>query len=207
MIIGLISKYCDATNPLTILDFGCSSGRVLRHFDEKVTSSNWRMIGCDVQNAAIESMRADNWPQNFTIFTSTTIPHLPLEDNSVDFIYSFSVFTHTKYLWDSWLLELKRVLKPGGIMMHTAHLEYAWEFYNRNSKEQWVTENHLPDYYLKAKMDVDYLMYGDIVTSQVFWREEVLRNYWSRYLKIVEILPPSEKYSFQNRVILRKLDC
>jgi SAM-dependent methyltransferase len=204
MLMNLISEYCQLDKKSAILDFGCSSGRVLRHFEKIATTNDWSLFGCDIQNAAIESMRADNWPQNFNIFTSTAIPHLPLEDSSIDFIYSFSVFTHTKYLWDSWLLELKRILKPGGIMMHTVHLEDAWEFYYKNRSQKWVTDNHTPDVYLKPRMDVDYLMYGDATTSQVFWRKEVLVNYWSRYLELIDVLPPTEEYSFQNRVVLRK---
>ena len=189
---------------LRILDFGCSSGRVMRHFRGEVEGKNWKVLGCDIQAAAIESMRADNWSEGFEFFTSTTIPHLPLEDNSVDVIYSFSVFTHTKYLWDSWLLELKRVLRPGGLMIHTVHLETAWSFYHTNRGEAWVQASQSPEVYNTKEMNVDFLLHGDASVSQVFWRQKVLVNYWSRYFSEIEVLPPTEKYSFQHRVILRK---
>jgi len=189
---------------LKILDFGCSSGRVMRHFRSQIEKKNWKVLGCDIQAAAIESMRADNWSDGFEFFTSTTIPHLPLEDNSVDVIYSFSVFTHTKYLWDSWLLELKRVLKPGGLMIHTVHLETAWSFYHANRGEAWVRASQSPDVYNTKEMNVDFLLHGDASVSQVFWRERVLINYWSRYFSHIEVLPPTENYSFQHRVILKK---
>ncbi len=189
---------------LKILDFGCSSGRVMRHFSSQIESNGWRIYGCDIQAKAIESMRADNWSNGFEFFTCTTIPHLPFEDNSLDVIYSYSVFTHTKYLWDGWLLELKRILKPGGLMIHTVHLEKAWEFYHTNRNEKWVQESQAPEVYQTPTMEVDYLFDGDASVSQVFWKEDVLKNYWSRHFASLEILPPAAEYSFQNRVILRK---
>lgn len=189
---------------LEILDFGCSSGRVMRHFKSQIDEDNWRVFGCDIQATAIESMRADNWSDGFEFFTSTTLPHLPFEDNSLDVIYSFSVFTHTKYLWDAWLLELKRILKPGGMMLHTVHLEEAWKFYHLNRSEKWVQDSQAPEVYNSPSMNVDYLFDGDASVSQVFWREEIVRNYWSRHFTSLKILPPSKEYSFQNRVVLRK---
>ena len=204
LILDTITKAGIMKNNLSILDFGCSSGRVLRHFEPQIRENSWRAIGCDIQARAIESMRADNWSDGFEFFTSTTLPHLPLEDNSIDVIYSFSVFTHTKYLWDAWLFELKRVLKPGGLMMHTVHLEDAWMFYNKNRNETWVQNSQVPEVYDTPEMNVDFLFDGDASVSQVFWKEEVLRNYWSRYFTSIEIFPPSKEFSFQNRVILRK---
>ncbi|CAB4567424.1 MAG: methyltransferase domain-containing protein [Actinobacteria bacterium] len=204
LILNEIKRAGIMKDGLSILDFGCSSGRVLRHFEAQVNKNGWRVIGCDIQARAIESMRADNWPDGFEFFTSTTLPHLPFEDSSIDVIYSFSVFTHTKYLWDAWLLELKRVLKPGGIMMHTVHLEDAWKFYNKNRNEKWVQDSQVPEVYNVAEMNVDFLFDGDASVSQVFWKREILENYWSRYFDSIEILPPADRFSFQNIVILRK---
>ena len=204
LIINHIKESNLYSEKLTVLDFGCSSGRVLRHFEPEIENHNWKMIGCDIQASAIESMRADNWSNGFEFFTSSTLPHLPLEDNSVDVIYSFSVFTHTKYLWDAWLLELKRVLKSGGVMIHTVHLEEAWKYYYENRDQKWVRDSQSPAVYNSPEMSVDYLFHGDASVSQVFWRESVLLNYWSRYFSEIEVLPPAEKYSFQHRVLIRK---
>jgi SAM-dependent methyltransferase len=204
LILEEIRKAGMDSNDLKILDFGCSSGRVMRHFSTKIESNGWRIFGCDIQAKAIESMRADNWSNGFEFFTSTTIPHLPFEDNSLDVIYSFSVFTHTKYLWDAWLLELKRILKPNGLMIHTVHLETAWEFYHSNRNEKWVQESQAPEVYNSPTMEVDFLFDGDASVSQVFWREEVLKNYWARYFSKLEVLPPSDENSFQHRVVIRK---
>lgn len=190
--------------PKSVLDFGCSSGRVLRHFalnNEK--DQDIKLFGCDIQAQAVESMRYNNWSKDIKFFTNTTIPHLPLPSNSIDLIYSFSVFTHTKYLWDMWLMELSRVLTANGLMIHTAHLENAWAFYYKNQNEDWVQENHTPRVYETPEMDVDYLYFGDAITSQVFWKSEVLKEFWGRYVNILEIKEPPE-YSFQNWIIAGK---
>ena len=201
-LIKVIKKYKLYKKNKSILDFGCSSGRVLRHFQAEHKKMGWILNGCDVQAKAIEWMRF-NFPSHFNIFTNTTLPHLPLPDSSVDFIYGFSVFTHIKYLWDAWLLELKRVLKPGGILVQTIHTEDAWKFYYDHNSETWVRENLTNRVYETAKMDVDYLYFGDIGVSQIFWRKDVAIRFWGRYLSVLEVRDPP-KYSFQDWIICKK---
>lgn len=185
---------------MKILDFGCSSGRVLRHFEEQRQKLNWELYGVDIQARPIEWMR-QNFPEQYQIFVGNTLPHLPFEDNTFDAIYGFSVFTHIKYQWDAWILELKRILKPGGVLMQTIHTENAWDFYYQNREVSWVRDNHTPRVFEHPKMDVPFLYYGDISVSQVFWTREVAQKYWSRYLRDVVVHPPSEKNSFQDMVV------
>jgi SAM-dependent methyltransferase len=98
-----------------MLDFGCGCGRVMRH---------WRNIrevalhGTDYNRALIAWCRA-NLP--FASFQSNgPEPALDYPDASFDFIYSFSVFTHLDAeLQLPWLVELKRVVRTGGLVMLT----------------------------------------------------------------------------------------
>lgn len=202
VIMGHVRKYATGIDKRTILDFGCSSGRVLRHFDVECREHGWQLNGVDIQAHPIEWMRY-HFPPHFQIAACSTMPHLPFADASVDFIYGISVFTHIKYLWDTWLLELKRVLKPGGLLMQTIHAEPAWEFYHENRDEGWVKSAHSAEMLAKPRMDVDYLYYGDASCSQVFWKEAVARQFWGRYLEVLEIAPPPAR-SFQNWIICRK---
>jgi SAM-dependent methyltransferase len=55
----------------------------------------------------------------FQVFRNDAVPPLPFADNSLDLIYSMSVFTHLADTWSAWLLELHRVLKPGGVLLVT----------------------------------------------------------------------------------------
>jgi SAM-dependent methyltransferase len=203
LILGHIKKYAANLRDCTILDFGCSTGRVLRHFDTERRELGWKLWGTDVQARPIEWMRY-HFPSHFQVSAGTTVPHLPFPDASIDFIYGISVFTHIKYLWDMWLLELRRVLKPSGLLLQSYHAEPAWEFYHQNRHEKWI-QNVLPAEMLKRPhMDVDYFYYGDAEVSQVFWKQSVACKFWSRYLTVLEATPPPPTNSFQNWLICRK---
>lgn len=201
-IMLVFEKYMGEMNGARVLDFGCSSGRVLRHFDAEHSNNNWDIYGCDIQAQAIEWMRR-HLPKYFNVINSSTLPHLPYEDNYFDMVYGFSVFTHIKYQWDAWLMELKRILRPGGILIQTIHTENAWRFYYENRSESWVRNNHTPRVFDSSNMDVDYLYYGDASVSQVFWKQEIAKDFWSRYFDVLELRDPPE-YSFQDWIICRK---
>jgi SAM-dependent methyltransferase len=203
LVMKQIERHYDLRDGLRILDFGCSSGRVLRHFYKENRERNWKLFGVDIQARPIEWMR-QNFPKEFCIYTGTVLPKLPFEDNSLDVIFGFSIFTHTKYLWDMWLLELRRALKPGGLLIQTFHSENAWDFYYKNQHESWVRENHSAHMLEHAQMPYDFFYYGDISVSQVFWKQETARTYWGRYFDVLDLTPPPEKYSFQDWIICRK---
>src|SRR5271154_82144 len=94
-----------------VLDFGCSSGRTIRWLAS--LSEECEIWGVDISARHIVWCQENlNPPFNFA--TVTTQPHLPFEDRYFDFIYCFSVFTHIDDLADAWLLELKRIMRPGG---------------------------------------------------------------------------------------------
>lgn len=189
LIVKYISQHCRSDRqPFRILDFGCSSGRVLRHFEEE-HAAGWELYGVDIQAHPIEWLRR-HFPLHFKVYTGSTIPSLPFPDHFFDCIYGISVFTHIKYLWDEWLLELRRVTKPGGLLIQTIHAEPAWEFYFQNRDEAWVRDNHAPEVTKHERMNVDYLYYGDATVAQVFWRAQIAREFWSRYWNVLEITSP-----------------
>jgi SAM-dependent methyltransferase len=106
-----------------ILDFGCGCGRVLRHWtnmngialhgtdqNELLVAECRRSVGfADVQANSLEK------PLNY-------------EDESFDLVYAISVFTHlSANLQEFWRNELRRVLKPGGLLLFTTHgARYLW---------------------------------------------------------------------------------
>lgn len=202
LLMEVIEKHFGAIKSANILDLGCSSGRVLRHFDSERVSLGWQLYGCDIQARAIEWMRR-NFPAHFNVITNSTLPHLPYEDATFDVIYGISVFTHIKFQWDAWLMELRRVMKPGALLMQTIHAENAWKFYHEHRNEGWVRENHCARVYDSPSMDLDYLYYGDACVSQVFWKKEIAIDFWGRYFNIVELCDPPER-SFQDWIICKK---
>jgi len=100
-----------------ILDFGCGSGRVIRHFQ---SHSQAELFGSDYNPRLI------SWCQQKLKFGSFGLnqlePPLDYPDDHFDFIYLISVFTHLSGpLQKRWLAELLRITKPGGHILFTTH--------------------------------------------------------------------------------------
>ena len=104
--------------PDTILDFGCGAGRMVRWL--KPEAERGVVWGCDIQGEHIQWLQRHLRPP-FRFFTSTTLPTLPFVDGYFGLIYAGSVFTHVGDLAQAWLLELRRIVKPGGIAYLTIH--------------------------------------------------------------------------------------
>jgi SAM-dependent methyltransferase len=99
----------------SILDFGCGCGRVIRHWHDLERP---RVHGCDY-NPYLAEWCAANLP--FARFAVNELePPLPYEDDSVDLVYSVSIFTHLdESLQRPWIEELARIARPGGLVLVT----------------------------------------------------------------------------------------
>ncbi len=203
LILGYMRDGLPALDGISIMDFGCSSGRILRHFHPDAQSQAWKLTGVDVSARRIEWMRR-NFPRDIQVYTGSFLPILPFESNSFDAIYGMSVFTHIKYLWDFWLLELRRVLKPGGLLIQSIHTEHAWRFFSEHSGEAWARDSLGPMIVDHTEMPDDYVYYGDLDKNQVFWKKDIAVEFWSRYFREVTVYPPPERYSYQNWVVAKK---
>jgi SAM-dependent methyltransferase len=106
-----------------VLDFGCATGRVLRHFATLAPGAELR--GIEINTTYIAWCR-DNLPPSVWISQGTVIPSLPFPDAHFDLVYAGSVFTHIDEFEEAWLVELRRVLKPSGVAVLTIHPERLW---------------------------------------------------------------------------------
>jgi ubiquinone/menaquinone biosynthesis C-methylase UbiE len=99
----------------SILDLGCGCGRVIRHLD---FFNGAKLIGTDYNPTLIEWCDANLKFGQFDV--NELEPPLKYADNSLDFVYALSVFTHlTESLQLLWMKELERVLRPGGYLLIT----------------------------------------------------------------------------------------
>src|SRR4029453_4095207 len=105
-----------------VLDFGCAEGRVLRFFPRRPESELW---GVDI-NAERIAWAQQHLPAPFRFATTTTAPHLPFEDNYFDLVYAVSSSPLTAGA-GAGLLEVRRVLRPGGPASPTIHDERTVE--------------------------------------------------------------------------------
>jgi SAM-dependent methyltransferase len=99
-------------NPTRVLDFGCGSGRTLRHLRE----TGWQLFGCDIDADAI------GWSRDALQFASFEVnaddPPLPYADAFFDAVYAVSVFTHfPPERQERWAAEMARVLRSGGTLV------------------------------------------------------------------------------------------
>jgi SAM-dependent methyltransferase len=99
-----------------VLDFGCGAGRTIRHLSGLIR--NGEIWGCDIDPACIAWCREHLGP-SISFVANGSDPPLPFEQERFDLVYALSVFTHIDRLWASWLLELHRVLAPGGFLVAT----------------------------------------------------------------------------------------
>jgi SAM-dependent methyltransferase len=100
------------------LDFGCSSARVLRVLSAAYPQVGWR--GCDPNGPAV-AWAGEQFPA-IDFFQSGNVPPLPLEEDSFDFVYAISIWTHfSPQLALRWFEEIRRVLRPGGHFVLTTH--------------------------------------------------------------------------------------
>jgi SAM-dependent methyltransferase len=100
------------------LDFGCSSGRVLRALHAAYPGTEWH--GCDPNEPAIAWARKSLPGIDF--FVSADEPPLPLADASLDLAYAISIWSHFEpELGGRWFEEMHRLIRPGGHLVCTTH--------------------------------------------------------------------------------------
>lgn len=104
---------------ISILDWGCGPGRIIRHMPD-VVNNNCKFFATDY-NAKSIAWCSENLPK--VQFNKNELnASLPYNDNSMDVIYGISIFTHlSEQLHYDWFNELFRVLKPNGIMLLSMH--------------------------------------------------------------------------------------
>lgn len=100
------------------LDFGCSSGRVLRVLAAAFPDVEW--LGCDPNGPAINWANATLPAGRF--FTNGDEPPLELEAGSLDLAYAISIWSHFEpELGLRWFDEMARLVRPGGHLVLTTH--------------------------------------------------------------------------------------
>lgn len=102
----------------SILEFGCGTGRLTQYLATLAPQA--AVYGCDVSAELVAQCRRRCPRGQFLV--NRWAPPLAFADARFDLIYSYSVFTHlSEANHRAWLQELARLLKPGGMMLHTTH--------------------------------------------------------------------------------------
>jgi SAM-dependent methyltransferase len=204
LLDGIRKAGANPQNFLRVLDLGCAAGRMLRHFPHNGHTELW---GSDI------NARYINWCQQqfghpFFFITNTTAPHLPFDDGSFDLVYCGSVFTHITDIADSWLLEIRRILRTGGYAYITIHDEDTLNVLFTKYKDKPLFSEFAGSvrrFYEAASIQTNAYAYFTIEAdpvSQVFYNRKYLLEKWGRFVNVLSVTP--EAHDHQTAVVLQK---
>jgi SAM-dependent methyltransferase len=173
-----------------VLDFGCGTGRTLRHFlPEAETGEFW---GTDIDAGYIREAQEALCPPMHAMRCEVA-PPLGMEYGSFDLAWAISVFTHLTDNSIPWLLELHRLLKPGGLLIATYigrwNSEYA-------AGEPWNED-------LVGMNVLQHTMAWDRGGPTVLMSDWWVRAHWGRPFEILDVESNVHNMSW---VLLRKRD-
>lgn len=194
----LATAFREAGMPLeeapAILDFGCGCGRVLWSFQH--VPHQGEIWGCDIDGEAIAWNRAQLGHIG-QYHANPVMPPTGFSDGQFAAVYSVSVFTHLpEEMQFAWLTELRRIVRPGGVVVASVHGEHYW----RQATPDVIAEieaqgfayrraartEGLPEFYMCA-----------------FHAERYIRERWSTFFEIVQI-KPKYIHGVHDAVVMRR---
>lgn len=181
-----------------ILDLGCGAGRMIRHLAP--LAERCEIWGSDISAEHIFWAKRHLSPP-FNFLTNTKTPHLPFADGSFRFIYCGSLFTHIDDLAEAWLLELRRLLAPGGRLYVTIHDEHTIALF-----DAWQDPPPLPrairaaPVYAEARKGFDSFTVGRDNHSQVFYARAAFERMAGSAFEILSAT--EEAYFYQTAMLL-----
>lgn len=201
----LLRHMSRSANRLKVLDWGCGSARVLRHF---LNDPCYDLTGVE-----IDSYNLDYCVQTFGSLAKWRLIHplepLPFRDETFDAIYGISVFTHLSQKSEQfWLRELKRVSKPGAIVIASVHGETAFfkdvndfSVYVRLMEEGFVDLGHCADLDGAGAVD-DVNVYRNVLHSEAY-----IHRCWGQEFAILDYISagsPGDVTAHQDYVVMQR---
>jgi SAM-dependent methyltransferase len=149
-----------------ILDFGCGCGRTLTWLAKSIPGKTF--YGTDVDESSIR------WCQTHlpfaTFSTNTPLPPTTYQEATFDLVYAVSILTHLDEEYQlTWLSELHRIIKPGGLLLLSVHGKRCWHGLSHDDlqileergflfKTSSKLHGLLPDWYHTAYHSREYVM-------------------------------------------------
>jgi SAM-dependent methyltransferase len=190
-----------------ILDFGCAAGRMIRALEDLAAGRD--IWGCDVMGPHVAWCREHLTPP-FRFLTSSLVPHLPFEDRFLDLLYAGSVFTHFEDTAEAWMLELTRIVRPGGHLYVTIHDRRTIELLAGDRRSSSLAEKMraVPEFETFARSDFGMFSIrtggGRVqsMTCNVFYDVDYFKERVPPFVDVVAVEP--EAYGYQTAVLLRR---
>lgn len=194
-----------------LFDFGGATGRFLRHawaFGREA----FDLWGCDFAPANVEWTRRYLSP-DIKFILNFDLPHLPFSDRYFDIVTAFSVFTHIDQLEESWLLELRRITRPDGLLYITIQNDETWlsmqnrsEFMAHFEKaNQFDSTIHVSPEIFSSPIPLPRIVFrmskDPTYNCNVWFSSDYVMDRWSRFFKIHRIVPCAHN-RFQSVVLM-----
>jgi SAM-dependent methyltransferase len=114
-ILDVLQRRFGDTKKLQVLDVGCGVGKT----DGFLAGNFAKLFGTDISSASIERARRENPQVQYEVYDGRT---LPFANESFDAAFLICVLHHVVPAErDALLLEVRRVLKPGGVLFIFEH--------------------------------------------------------------------------------------
>lgn len=188
------------------LDFGGSSGRVARHMTERAGLTVWL---CDLNVNWIA------WVDQYFVppiaaFQNRIAPSLPITDGYFDLVSAFSVFSHLDHDEIPWLLELRRVVRPGGYIYATVLDEHVWDRL-KDPDWEWLLKSisrgrhddtlpELSKQKLNGRVVLEYSS-EEAYNVNVFLPRAYLAAKWGGFFNSIQFF--EDQHGYQTVVVLR----
>jgi len=166
---------------ITALDYGCGNGDIVKSAIEK----GYKFYG--IENFyGMDKNYIDNLKFKCKIDLVKSDGTTPYEDNYFDYIFSNQVFEHVQNL-ELVLKELQRILKPGGVMVHSFPVKeylmeghilipfFHWlprEYYFRRLYTKFFIKLGLGNIWISDDVDKNIDSWIDFVDNKCFYRSE-----------------------------------
>ena len=136
---GSLRKQLKASR--TIVDFGCGGGTLLMNVYRENPKA--RLIGIDFSEGS-KVLFESNVP--VAEFRKEDLSNTSLDDDSVDLALSTMTIEHIEE--GPFLKEVKRVLRPGGLLFISSVVKrpYGWYFYKNSEGRRVLESTHLREY-------------------------------------------------------------
>jgi SAM-dependent methyltransferase len=191
----------------TIVDFGGASARVARHFLCNIPGIN--VILADLNINHIDFIAKAFPIAKFKGIKVSSLPYLPLPQDSVDLLYAFSVFTHIDAYELAWIAEINRIVKENGYVFLTIHNENTWKILPTTHVFQTLANHGEFNSIFQpgAEMPAERLVfdyYEDTIdyNCNVFHHSKYIYREWGKWFEVVKII--SGAHAYQAGVLLRK---
>jgi SAM-dependent methyltransferase len=181
-----------------IIDWGCGCGRVFRYLPREAQA---RLVGVDIDGDNIEWCRRSFPEAEFHAVALS--PPMPLPSSAFDLVLGVSVFTHLREeAQHSWLKELSRICRSGGLLLVTIHGPAAGARASLSEQQYrlWAGSGFIAT---GLNVDLSGAIADDAYYVDSLHTHDYVRRVWGRYFKILDIRG-SYIANHQDLVVMRK---